>query len=283
MVAPLAVGNLVHETSVTTGTGNQTLVTVDGKRTFNTEFGTGGTDVFDYFISNPDAAEWERGTGHMSSSTVLVRDTVIESSNADAAVSFTAGTKFVTNDLPASFHGGVWNLLETVVASASGTIDVINLSAFYHAYKFVWWDISPSANGAVLFMRTDANNGASFDAGTSDYSWASHILVLQGTPQHLISGDNADAEIQFGGTQDDGRHGSGGNEGNDFMITLFNPSAAEFTKATWFSTGTNWNALENHTTGAGIRLSAAAVNAVRFLYDSGNIAGGTLKIYGIRA
>lgn len=100
-------GNLIHQTSSTTGTGNLTIAAVNGKRTFNTEYGTGGTNLFDYFISNPDAAEWEVGTGHLSTSTVLVRDTVVSSSNADAAVSFTAGTKVLTNDTPASNQGEI--------------------------------------------------------------------------------------------------------------------------------------------------------------------------------
>lgn len=96
-----APSDLIHQTATSTGTGNFTLVAVNGKRTFNTGFGTGGTDLFDYYISSRDAAEWERGTGHMSDATTLVRDTVIASSNANAAVSFAAGTKDITNDIPA--------------------------------------------------------------------------------------------------------------------------------------------------------------------------------------
>jgi hypothetical protein len=96
-----AVANLVHELSTTTGTGNLTLANVNGKQSFNDAFSTGGTDAFDYFISSQSAAEWERGTGHLSDATTLVRDTVLESTNSDAAVNFSAGTKDVTNDVPA--------------------------------------------------------------------------------------------------------------------------------------------------------------------------------------
>ncbi len=99
-----APANLVHMNSVTTGTGNVTLSAVNGKQTFAQAFGTGGTDVFDYFISNQGAAEWERGTGHLSSATVLVRDTVLESSNSNALVNFSAGTKDVANDIPAALQ-----------------------------------------------------------------------------------------------------------------------------------------------------------------------------------
>lgn len=96
-----APANLVHETTTGTGTGNLTVASESGKQSFNDAFGTGGTDTFDYFISHQSANEWEHGTGHLSDATTLVRDTVIDSSNADAAVNFSAGTKDVTNDVPA--------------------------------------------------------------------------------------------------------------------------------------------------------------------------------------
>lgn len=98
-----APANLVHQTTSGTGTGNLSLSSVNGKRTFASAFGTGASqNVFDYFISSRDAAEWERGTGHMSDSTTLVRDAVLESSNSNALVNFSAGTKDVANDIPAS-------------------------------------------------------------------------------------------------------------------------------------------------------------------------------------
>jgi len=99
-----APGDLIHQQSTSTGTGNITLSAVNGKRTFNDEFGTGGTNKFDYFISNQAAAEWERGTGHLSAPTTLARDTVLASSNANAAVNFSAGTKDIANDVPAALQ-----------------------------------------------------------------------------------------------------------------------------------------------------------------------------------
>ena len=97
--------NLIHETSTTTGTGNLTVAAVNGKVRFSDStygFGTGGSDVFWYFISNQSAAEWEIGTGHMSGANTLVRDTILFSSNSNNAVNFSAGTKDVTNDIPAA-------------------------------------------------------------------------------------------------------------------------------------------------------------------------------------
>jgi hypothetical protein len=113
-----APANLVHQTSTTTGTGNLTVAAVNGKQTFSNAFGTGvTTNVFDYFISNQGALEYERGTGHMSNSTTLVRDTVIESTNANAAVSFSAGTKDVVNDVPANRQESLTNVRNAKTAN----------------------------------------------------------------------------------------------------------------------------------------------------------------------
>lgn len=120
-----APANLVHQQSSGTGTGNLTLSAVNGKQSFATAFSTGvTTDVFDYFISNQSAAEWERGTGHMSDASTLVRDTVIESTNSNAAVSFSAGTKDVTNDMPAGKQARLDAANNFTAANQFGSIEL---------------------------------------------------------------------------------------------------------------------------------------------------------------
>ena len=94
-------GPLIYETTSTTGTGNVTVGSVTGWRRLSDEYSLGSTDLFYYFIRHTTAAEYEIGTGHLSATSTLVRDTVLKSSNADSLVNFTAGTKTVTNDIPA--------------------------------------------------------------------------------------------------------------------------------------------------------------------------------------
>lgn len=118
-----AVDNLVHELSTSTGTGNFTTSSVNGKQSFNGAFGNGATtDVFYYFISNRDvASEREYGSGHMSAANTLVRDTVIGGSNSTSLVNFSAGTKDIWCDIPASFQSSAARTVKVQTFTGTGT------------------------------------------------------------------------------------------------------------------------------------------------------------------
>lgn len=85
------------ETATTTGTGDITLAgAVTGYRTFTSAIGL--SVLFEYCIEAVDGngiptGEWETGTGYLSGTSTLVRTQVSASSNANALVNFSAGTK----------------------------------------------------------------------------------------------------------------------------------------------------------------------------------------------
>lgn len=91
----------VLEESFTTGNGDFTLEEVVGYQSFASAFGTGSSNTFEYGIRSVDFTEWEQGTGYMSDSSTLVRDTVNKSSNQDNHVDFSDpnARKVVTNAL----------------------------------------------------------------------------------------------------------------------------------------------------------------------------------------
>jgi hypothetical protein len=65
--------------------------------------GIGGSNTTYYAIFNQGTNEWEVGLGTLDAgATTLTRTTVLTSSNSDAAVTFTGGTKDVFCTLPAS-------------------------------------------------------------------------------------------------------------------------------------------------------------------------------------
>jgi hypothetical protein len=108
----LVINDRVKETSTSTGTGTIDLAgAATGFESFVAGIATGNTTY--YTIFNQGTTEWEVGLGTVTDATpdTLSRDTVISSSNGDAAVSFTAGTKDVFCTMPAS---------KTIYLDASG-------------------------------------------------------------------------------------------------------------------------------------------------------------------
>ena len=98
----LVINDRVKVTSTTTGTGAMALgAAVTGFETFAQGIGNNNTTY--YCIFNQGTTEFEVGLGTLDGSSAnLTRTTVISSSNSDAAVNFTSGTKDVFCTLPAS-------------------------------------------------------------------------------------------------------------------------------------------------------------------------------------
>lgn len=170
-----AIDDLVHETSTTTGTGNMTTALVNGHRRGSAAFGTGDNGAANpiMYISNRDADEWEIVPCYWSDADTMVRGTPQRSSNSNAAVSFSAGIKDVSSDIPANkrvFLGQ--NLTEgftctsldqgtkssgtfTPVMTAGGVQHFTNNGAFTLA--------PPTGHGSIVLDQT---NGASAGAIT---------------------------------------------------------------------------------------------------------------------
>jgi len=119
-------GDRVKETSTTTGTGNLTLAgAVSGFQAFSI---FANNDTFFYAVVHQTLAEWEVGIGtYVSATPALARTTVLESSNADALVSFSAGTKDVFVTRPSEL---AVMLKELAAVPAAALADWITLFAF---------------------------------------------------------------------------------------------------------------------------------------------------------
>jgi len=113
----------VKETSTTTGTGTFSLAGAEtGFESFVSGVGDGNKTY--YAISNDGTNEFEVGIGTITDATpdTLSRDTIISSSNSDAAVNFSAGTKTVFCTLPASRTPSAGMTAQTFVNTHNSTI-----------------------------------------------------------------------------------------------------------------------------------------------------------------
>lgn len=166
----LVLKDRVKETTTTTGTGTITLAgAVTGFQSFSV---IGNANTTYYCIAGQGTSEWEVGIGtYTSSGTTLSRDTVLASSNAGAAVNFSAGTKDVFVTYPAgrsvSAEGPAvpGTIQETVFAltdaasiainPANGSIQTLTLAGTARTLTY-----SAMQDGqAVTLMINDGTNG----------------------------------------------------------------------------------------------------------------------------
>ena len=138
-------------------------------------------------------------------------------------------------------------------------------------------DILPASNGTALNIRTSTDGGSSYDAGASDYRYV-NIEGNDGTTSVGADASTGDTGLKLADTLD-----SAAGEGFSGVIELYAPSATSYTKFVYRAETVNQaDSAVKLNYGCGRRNSKADVDAVRFLMSSGNIASGTIALYGIK-
>jgi len=157
----LVVKDRVKEQTTTTGTGSVTLGgAVSGFQTFGAAVGNANTTY--YAIVHQTADEWEVGLGtYTAAGTLLSRDTILESTNSDAAVNFSAGTKDVFVTYPSD---------KAIYADGSGNVGIGTSSP---ASRLTVSDGSSGLtpfSGTDVFMDSSGDNYLQFGSGSSSSS-----------------------------------------------------------------------------------------------------------------
>lgn len=149
------VADRVKETTTVTGTGPATLLgAVSGYRTFASSLSIGDTCA--YAIVSANASEWEVGIGTYSAANTLTRTTIQASTNSNAAVVFTAGTKDV-------FLSPTANTVLSDVTSTDGSVTLAKTGSIV--------DLSVAVAAATTNVIVQVRNttGAALTKGTVVY------------------------------------------------------------------------------------------------------------------
>lgn len=166
----------------------------------------------------------------------------------------------------------------------SGTADVASLDfttglgSTYRHYKLIGWAL-PATDDVEFWLRTDTAGGASFDATANDYSNAFRAIVPTPTESCVATS----TEIKICGAASASNAVSNAAEGGiSFEITFNLGSAGRFPV---FNYHAGWTCAVDTRIGtqpgSGVRNSAAAINAVRLLFESGNINEYDVTLYGV--
>ncbi|MDH3595256.1 MAG: hypothetical protein OEU09_13830 [Rhodospirillales bacterium] len=189
---------------------------------------------------------------------------------------YTAAKDHNHDGVNSAFAGGL-QLIDTAVASASATLEVTGMSSSFDLYLCTLIGFQPATDNQDLWLRTGLTG--TYAAGAADYEWG----LQQGTLGALSPfSDASDTEINL----HDPAVGMGNaaDEFGDWRIWIYNPAATVQDKRIEF-TGHYLNAAGGRVSipiGVATRLSTGAIDGLRFLYDVGNIAAGTARLYGVQ-
>jgi len=180
----LVVADRVKETTTTTGTGTYTLA---GAATGFESFSAVGDGNTTYYCCT-DGTDFEVGIGtYTASGTTLARTTILQSSNSDAAVNWSAGSRDIFVTQPAE---------KAVFLNADGDIEFDNS----HRIK-----LTSNSTEAVLDIAGGGPNFIRFRPDSGFSNTADGVDILYRTyPNDLLieRSENANTIAEFGG--DDG-------------------------------------------------------------------------------
>lgn len=167
-------------------------------------------------------------------------------------------------------------LVEQHTASTSATLDFTTaITSAYDEYIFELIQVVPASNNVTLELRASTNGGSSYDtSGIYDYTSG---YVYSGAVGVGSSATNAGAYLLMDSISNSANYGLVG------YIRLFNPGGSGYKQILGqimrFDQGGTLGLVA--LTVLGVYKSATAVNAVRFIQGSGNIASGTIRCYGV--
>ena len=174
-------------------------------------------------------------------------------------------------------------LIATLTASTSASLTFTNtsLTSTYDNYLFVISSLRASTGNSALFLQTSTDNGSTFATTSGDYAYAWEALdVASAIAQYQASTTNT--ALKIGYLLNLGSVSNVPEASFNAEIYVLNPlKSADITQVVGQASAYG-NTRSTTAFGGGSRTTAQANNAIKFFFDSGNIASGTIQIFGVQ-
>ena len=204
----------------------------------------------------------------------------------DSGDTFTvpSGVTFANSGTASGFGSGPVLIQSQTVGSAVAAVEFTSgIDSTYDEYMFVLINCLPSSDNVDFGFQTSTNNGSSYGVSkvTTSFRAMHNEADSQASLAYAAGNDypgNPDTEkqwIAYG-------IGSAADEGLSGIIHFFAPSNTTYVKQFYLRSNTYNASVESvDFFAAGYWNTTSAIDAFRFAMFSGNIAAGTIKLYGV--
>ena len=187
--------------------------------------------------------------------------------------------------LPSAVSGGAMNLLETQTASSSSTLSFTsNIDSTYKEYVFKFYDIHTNADQVDLTFNGSIDTGSNYNVTKTTTFFESFHNEGDSSAEvgYLAGADLAQSTaVQPLGSG----LGNANDENLGGYLHLFNPSGTTFVKHFISKISQSYRVGlpgSIHQFVAGYFNTTAAITAIQFKMESGNIDAGDICLYGIK-
>ena len=181
---------------------------------------------------------------------------------------------------PSGLSGGALNLISTQTASASASISFTSgIDSTYDSYVFKFINIHPQTDTADFFVKFRDGDTA-YDATITTTVFRAYHTEADSTAFEYESSE--DVAQGTGGQGIAYNIGADNDQGVCGTLQLFNPSSTTFVKhfiCRMQNAHGSDLALDNYV--AGYCNVTSSIDAVQFIFDTGNIDDGIIKMYGV--
>ena len=156
-----------------------------------------------------------------------------------------------------------------------------NIDNTYDKYQFVFINVRPATDQAYFHFHGSTNAGGPYGVTKTTtffedwHNEADNAAGVGYSTSHDLAQSTAAQKIS-------GAQGSGADEGLSGIITMWAPSSTTYIKQFYSRINYYWGGTGSGSIYVGGYFNTTlAIKAYLFAFNSGNIAAGTIKLYGI--